>query len=137
MGNQTDTGNFGHLGITTAEMESLASFCEAILPPVSPPEEYSAGDDHCRNKEALRSFFSTSGFRTPVVREVNPLFIHFFNRILLFNRKNNFNYTKTKTQFESNSFYIKLEYVYIIYIYLKIYILEISKVFMFYRIFFL
>ncbi|CAN6812001.1 unnamed protein product [Brassica oleracea] len=69
MGNHTDTGNFGHLGITTAEMESLGSFCEAVLPPVSPPEEYSAGDDHCRNKEALRSFFSTSGSRTPVVRE--------------------------------------------------------------------
>lgn len=73
MGNNIDTGNFGHLGITTAEMESLASFCEAVLPPVSPPEEYSGGDDHYRNKETLRSFFFTSGSRTPVVREVNPL----------------------------------------------------------------
>ncbi|ESQ47481.1 hypothetical protein EUTSA_v10020141mg [Eutrema salsugineum] len=75
MGKQhTDAGNFGHRDVTVAEMEALVSFCEAVLPPVPPPpEEFSGEDDHHRNKEALRSFYSTSGSQTPVVRQTIEL----------------------------------------------------------------
>lgn len=74
MGKNKDTGKFGNRSITAAEMESLASFCEAVLPPVSPPEAFSGIDDHHRNKEALRSFYSSSGSQTPIVRQVHTLF---------------------------------------------------------------
>lgn len=73
MGNHTDARSFGHREVTAAEMESLASFCEAVLPPVPPPEEYLREDDHHRNKEALRSFYSTCGSQTPVARQVHAL----------------------------------------------------------------
>lgn len=63
-------GKFGLPDITVAEMESLASFCEAVLPSVQPPpEELSGEGDNHRNKEALRSFYSTSGSKTPVLRQ--------------------------------------------------------------------
>ncbi|CAE5968537.1 unnamed protein product [Arabidopsis arenosa] len=70
MGKYKVAGKFGLRDITEAEMESLASFCEAVLPPVSPPpEEVSGEGDNHRNKEALRSFYSTSGSQTPVLRQ--------------------------------------------------------------------
>ncbi|XP_010512451.1 PREDICTED: long-chain-alcohol oxidase FAO3 [Camelina sativa] len=73
MGKQKIAGKFGLPDIKAAEMETLASFCEAIFPPVAPPppEELSgAGDTNKhRNTEALRSFYSTSGSQTPVLRQ--------------------------------------------------------------------
>ncbi|KAL1224818.1 Long-chain-alcohol oxidase FAO3 [Cardamine amara subsp. amara] len=69
MGKNRDTGKFGNRSITAAEMESLTSFCEAVLPPLPPPEEFSGEYDHHRNKDALRSFYSTSGAQTPIVRQ--------------------------------------------------------------------
>uniref|UniRef100_A0A1J3HPS5 Long-chain-alcohol oxidase n=1 Tax=Noccaea caerulescens TaxID=107243 RepID=A0A1J3HPS5_NOCCA len=73
MGKQRNAGKFGLRDITVAEMESLGSFCEAILPPLSPPEEYSGEDDHHPNKEALRSFYTTSGSQTPILRQTIEL----------------------------------------------------------------
>ncbi|KAG2265909.1 hypothetical protein Bca52824_072988 [Brassica carinata] len=75
MGNHTDARNFGQREITAAEMESLASFCEAVLPPVPHPEELLGEDDHHPNKEALRSFYTTCGSQTPVARQTIDLII--------------------------------------------------------------
>ncbi|CAH2052928.1 unnamed protein product [Thlaspi arvense] len=77
MGKHTDVKHFGYRNVTAAEMETLASFCEAVLPPVPPPKtkEFSGEDDHHRNKEALRSFYSISGSQTPVVRQTIDLII--------------------------------------------------------------
>lgn len=76
MGKYKVAGKFGLRDITEAEMESLASFCEAVLPPVLPPEEVSSEGDNHRNKEALRSFYSTSGSQTPVLRQVHTLYLY-------------------------------------------------------------
>ncbi|KAJ0235720.1 Long-chain-alcohol oxidase FAO3 [Hirschfeldia incana] len=91
MGNHADTKSFGHREVTAAEMESLASFCEAVLPPVPHPEELLGEDDHHRNKEALRSFYSTCGSQTPVARQTIDLIIkrgtieaYFATRLVLF-----------------------------------------------------
>lgn len=74
MGKHRVAGKFGLRDITAVEMETLASFCEAVLPPVIPPaEEVSGEGDKHRNKEALRSFYSTSGSQTPVLRQVHTL----------------------------------------------------------------
>ncbi|EOA29584.1 hypothetical protein CARUB_v10013046mg [Capsella rubella] len=69
MGKHRIAGKYGLRDITAAEMETLASFCEAVLPPVPPPPEEISGDSNHRNKEALRSFYSTSGSQTPVLRQ--------------------------------------------------------------------
>lgn len=84
MGNHTDARNFGHREVTAAEMESLASFCEAVLPPVPHPKELLGEDDHHPNKEALRSFYTTCGSQTPVARLVHALslFIDHMVRVL-------------------------------------------------------
>ncbi|CAN8258373.1 unnamed protein product [Cochlearia groenlandica] len=73
MGKHRYSGYFGHRDVTAAEMESLASFCETVLPPVSPPEDFSGEDDHCRNKEALRSFYLTSGSQANIVGQTIEL----------------------------------------------------------------
>lgn len=74
MGKHKYAGKFSRGDFTATEMESLASFCETVFPPS--PEEFSDEDDHHRNKEALRSFFSTSGSQTPVLRQVQTLTLY-------------------------------------------------------------
>ncbi|VVA98576.1 unnamed protein product [Arabis nemorensis] len=76
MGKHKDAGIFSRGDFTATEMESLASFCETVLPPVPPPpEEFSDKDDHHRNKEALRSFYTTSGSQTPVLHQTIELIV--------------------------------------------------------------
>lgn len=90
-------GKFGLPDITVAEMESLASFCEAVLPSVQPPpEELSGEGDNHRNKEALRSFYSTSGSKTPVLRQVHTLFLYIHQMICFFNKMLKFWHFQTK-----------------------------------------
>ncbi|CAN8270478.1 unnamed protein product [Cochlearia groenlandica] len=73
MGKQRNTGRYGLRDINVAEMESLGSFCEAVLPPLPPPEEFPGEDDNHRNKEALRLFYSTSCSQTPILRQTIEL----------------------------------------------------------------
>ncbi len=54
-------------GFTAAEMESLASICETLLPPL-PLRSFEGKDD--QSSKAMESFYKASGSQTPIPDEV-------------------------------------------------------------------
>lgn len=58
MGKERGEGKYSH-GFSHGEMESLASICEAVLPPSSSMED-----------QTLQSFYRASGSQPPIPDEV-------------------------------------------------------------------
>uniref|UniRef100_A0A2N9FFV4 Uncharacterized protein n=1 Tax=Fagus sylvatica TaxID=28930 RepID=A0A2N9FFV4_FAGSY len=59
-------------GFTAAEMESLASICETLLPPL-PLRSFEGKDD--QSSKAMQSFYKASGSQTPIPDEVAELLV--------------------------------------------------------------
>lgn len=73
-------------GFSAAEMESLASICEAVLPPLpmnalKSRKQDQAGDD---DNEVLQSFCDISGSRYPIPHEVHIYLIQYAFVVVIF-----------------------------------------------------
>lgn len=71
-GSGGDDGNnklYKH-GLSSAEMKSLASVCEALLPPLPLADPNCEGKEELSENKAAQSFYQASGAQTPIPDEV-------------------------------------------------------------------
>ncbi|KAJ6725851.1 LONG-CHAIN-ALCOHOL OXIDASE [Salix purpurea] len=70
-GGRTRESKYNH-GLSAAEMDSLSSLCETILPPLPPPATMADGEQNQPSK-AVEALYRASGSQTPVPDEVAEL----------------------------------------------------------------
>ena len=70
----TRSGKFTH-GFSVAEMESLATICDTILPPLPLGSSNNNGNDEIDTTDAaaIEAFYAESGSRSPIPDEVSLL----------------------------------------------------------------